>query len=133
MKEQAFKALGSFDVTRALKNQDWYAVQSDSGATTALYSWPSGAQPSANLLADMKAGQTVTKVDNPWWVGQILLSKEQLTSILETLMSNARAAVCAMSGRPTTFGTEVDISAGVGIEGRIAFNVQWDTDKLCAS
>lgn len=118
------------DLSAAFKDQDWFVKVSPKGDPTALYSLPSGETPSATIFSNLRPGESVMKVGAPAWLGTMALSQEQIRAVLELLLANAQGAVCGMPSRPSNFGTQVDVSAGIGIQGRIAF-AQWDTKDLC--
>lgn len=115
----------------ALKNQEWFVQRSESGEPKAVFSFPAGTEPPNTMLAGLKPGETVQKVASISWVTKLAPSTEQMTEILEDLLTKTRNAVCTMSMRPKTFATQVDISAGIGLQGKIAFNASWETADLC--
>ena len=113
-------------------DQDWYAIFGPSGDITGFYSLPSGVVPPESILTGLKQGEMVRKVGASDILTRVVPSSDQVRTLLEEMMANARAAVCGLDNRPARFGTAVEISAGVGISGRIEFNAEWDTVELCA-
>ncbi len=111
-----------------LKDQAWYARVSADGEVVDWYVLPEGETiPAANL----QPGESVVRVSAPDWVTRIAPSGPQIRAIVEMLQQNVREAICNMTDRPARFGSEVDVSAGIGISGRIAFSVEWETAELC--
>lgn len=115
----------------ALVSQDWYMVTGPAGTPQKVYALPPGEPLPADTFSKLAVGASVQKITAPSWVNRLALNREELKAILELLMAEARAAVCDMSGRPSSFGTAVDVSAGIGIQGRVAFNAEWLTVDLC--
>jgi hypothetical protein len=111
---------------------NWFAVQSELGAVQAYVYAPEGSTLPAGLLTELDPGQAIVKSEAPSFFGLQPPSAQQITALIEGMLSNARSSVCTMgSGRPSTFGTAVDVSAGIGITGTIQFSAEWETAQLC--
>lgn len=111
-----------------LEDQPWYVHVTGDGQFLGYYTIPrSGALPAAII----ETGDRLQRIEPPSVLRRVLPSGEQVRAIVQMLQETVREAVCDMPARPERFGSEVDISAGIGITGRIAFNVEWETASLC--
>lgn len=112
-----------------LAGQQWYAHVDANGDFLGYVTAPVGAAPAVQL----DTGESLVRVEPPSWLKNLMPDGQQIRAVLQLLQDTVREALCEMPGRPARIGTEVDISAGLGVTGRVAFNVEWETSELCPS
>ncbi|WP_037436337.1 hypothetical protein [Sinorhizobium fredii] len=119
------------DVFQQLRDQEFWVASDAQGSVRAVYVVPQGENPPETMLSTAGEGAVFTKLSGTAALSGLFPDPQEMTKVLSDLMTNAKNAVCGMPTRPTQFGTVVDISAGLGISGRIEFNATWDTAELC--
>ena len=119
------------DVLDKLRSQEFWVTSKPDGALQSIYVVPKGETPPDSMITSTAEGSTIAKVSGANALKRYLPDASDMPEVLSELMTNAKNAVCSMPARPSEFGTVVDISAGLGITGRVEFNATWVTTELC--
>lgn len=127
-------AVSTIDMARLLeqlKVQDFWVASGPTGGVSDVYVVPKGVAPPDQMLSGAADGVSFTKLSGDVALAAYFPDSGGMTEVLSSLMTSAKEAVCSMPARPKEFGTVVDVSAGIGVSGRIEFNATWDTVELC--
>jgi len=129
----AAEIMGKNQLVQQLSQQDVWYLRDSKGNVDNLVVLPRGLNPDKQIVAMVPAGGDLKRVSSDALLTSWMPDTNGMGEILTQLLEGAQDAVCKLKARPTQFGTEVDISAGLGVTGRVALNASWETEKLCAN
>ena len=122
----------SADAIALIKSQDWYAGFGAEGELKAVYTLPRGESLSGEVFAEREVGWGIQKVEPVLFgLGNIFLDEEALIRQLDDFVTTAVRSFCGFDARPTEFESEVDISPGWGVAGKIKFKGKWVSSDVC--
>jgi hypothetical protein len=115
---------------------EWYIAIDPKGKLNAVYGVPRGESLTSEIMMKAPVGTKFLKQDSSQFAEYLSanLRSGAIKLVRDTLTEMANGAVdqvCSFKARPTKFSMDTEVEVSLGVGGKVAFSMEWDTRDLC--